>query len=532
MKSKTERSSTPVAAIPVTRRRVLQLGVAAAGAAVAAPYIRQPQTLAAEAEPQVVMGYGLSLVQLDPHKNENMVHESVLRNMYECLVTFSRDLKKMEPELATEWKRLDDKTMQFKLRQNVKFHNGEEFDAEAVKFSIHRMLDPKTGAPLLSTYAIIDHVGVVDKYTANIVTKTPDPALLARLSGFHAIIVPPKYFATASKEDQATKPIGTGPYKFVSWAKDQDLVMEANPAYWGGAPKVKRATVRGIPETGTRVSALMAGDVDIIPAVPPDDIDRINRSGKAKVASIPGNRIVFFALDCRSKPFDSKLVRQAVNYGANMDHIIRTVLKGNGTRVATILNPWYVGFEDEIKPIPYDPEKAKALLKQAGYPQGAEFTFYGTQGRVSKDKEVIEAIVGELAKIGLKGNLKWLDWGTAFTQANAGKLEGIWFRSWGNFMHDADLSLFTNFHSSSTYAKVWQGYKNERLDKILEEARMTMDPAKRAKLCTEAQKILQDDCPSLWAYAIQDIYAINTRVQWMPRTDEKVLYAEMVVAQR
>ncbi|HWT80179.1 MAG TPA: ABC transporter substrate-binding protein, partial [Candidatus Methylomirabilis sp.] len=261
----------------MNRRHLLKL---AAATAVASRSLGGIQAWGAEAESKVVMGYGLALVQLDPHKNENTVHESVLRNMYECLVAFSRDLKRLEPQLATEWKRIDTKTMQFKLRQNVKFHNGEDFDGEAVKFSIHRMLDPTTGAPLLSTYGQIDRVDIVDKFIVNIVTKSPDPALLPRLAGFHTIIVPPKYFATASKEDLATKPIGTGPYKFVSWAKDQDLVMEANPAYWGGAPKIKRVVVQGIPETSTRVSALLAGDVDIIPAVPPDDMDRINKSGK------------------------------------------------------------------------------------------------------------------------------------------------------------------------------------------------------------------------------------------------------------
>jgi peptide/nickel transport system substrate-binding protein len=512
--------------IRISRRHLLKMAASTAGAAAVSPSLGS-RAFGAEAESKVVMGYGLSLVQLDPHRNENTVHESVLRNMYDCLVAFSRDLKRIEPQLATEWKRVNDKTTQFKLRQNVKFHNGEEFDAEAVKFSIHRMLDPKTGAPLLSTYGQIDHVDVVDKYTANIVTKSPDPALLPRLAGFHTIIVPPKYFSTASKEDLATKPIGTGAYKFVSWAKDQDLVMEANPGHWGGAPKIKQVIVRGIPETATRVSALLAGDVDIIPAVPPDDIDRINKSGKARIVSIRGNRIVFFALDCRSKPFDNKLVRQAINYGANTDYIIRTVLKGNGTRVATLLNPWYAGYEDQVKPFPYDPEKAKALLTQAGYPKGVEFTFFGTQGRVPKDKEFIEALVGELAKIGLKGNLKWLDWGTTISQANAGKLDGVWFRSWGNWMHDADNSLFTNCHSSAIYAKVWQGYKNEKLDKVLEDARMTLDAPKRAKLYTEAQRILQDDCPNLWAYAIQDIYAISNKIDWQPRTDEMIWYQEM-----
>jgi hypothetical protein len=228
----------------------------------------------------------------------------------------------------------------------------------------------------------------------------------------------------------------------------------------------------------------MAGDVDIIPAVPPDDIDRINRSGKAKVASIPGNRIVFFALDCRSKPFDNKLVRQAVNYGANIDHIIRTVLKGNGTRVATILNPWYVGYEDEVKPIPYDPEKAKALLRQAGYPQGAEFTFYGTQGRISKDKEVIKAIVNELARSASR-QPEMADWEPPSRRPAPGN-SSIWFRSWG--LHADKLSLF-NLQYRPTPGLA--DFTERTTDKILRRPH-DHGPGE-GQAGTEAQKIC-DDC--------------------------------------
>jgi peptide/nickel transport system substrate-binding protein len=504
-----------------------------AGATAARPFLGGRPVRAAEVgESQVVMGYGVSLVQLDPHKNENMVHESVLRNMYECLVTFSQDLKSSEPQLATEWKRLNDLTVQFKLRQNVKFHNGEDFDADAVKFSLNRMLDPKTQAPLLSMYNTIDRVDVLDKYTVNITTKKADPVLLRRLSGICTIIVPPKYFSTAKPEELATRPIGTGPYKFVSWQKDADLVMEANPNYWGGAPSIKKVIVKGIPETGTRVAALLAGDVDIIPAVPPDDIDRINRSGKARIVTIPGNRVVFYFMDAGKKPTDNKLVRQAVNYGANIDAIIKTVLGGRGYRRATLINPWHVGYDPEIKPFPYDPEKAKALLREAGYPNGVEMNLHQVQGRVPKDKEVGEAIAGELGKVGIKVNLRLMDWGTSFTQASAGKLDGLKFGSWGNIMQDADLSFYGQYHSSTIYSKFFRSYQNPKLDSLMEEARSVLDVGKRTSLYSQVQKILMDDCPDLYCYAIEDVYGINNRIEWQPRTDEYVFYKTMSLAKR
>jgi peptide/nickel transport system substrate-binding protein len=506
---------------------VVKLVGGAVGAAVAGPLLAGCRGIG-EGESRVVVAYGTSVVQLDPHVNNLTVAESILRNMYECLIAFSPDLKSMEPQLATEWKRMDDLTMQFRLRQNVKFHNGEDFDAEAVKFSIQRMLNPATKAPLLSTYGLIDRIDVVDKYTLNVVTKSPDPILLRRMSGFHTIIVPPKYFSTASPEELATKPVGTGPYKFVSWAKDADLVMEANPNHWDGPPKIKKVVVRGIPEAGTRVSALLAGDADIIPAVPPDDIGRINSSGKARAVSIPGNRVVLYFMDVSTKPFDNKLVRQAVNYGGDIDGIIKTVLGGRGYRRATILNPWYPGYNPDIEPFPYDPEKAKTLLKKAGYPNGFDTNMNLIQGRVPKDKEVGEAIAGKLANVGIRCNIKWRDWGTHFGLASAGKLDGISFTSWGNWMHDADNSLFGQFHSSTQYAKkMMNGYRNPELDSLLEQARTTLDQTSRNKLYTEAEKILMDDCPALFGYAIEDIYGISNRVEWTPRSDEMVWHKYM-----
>jgi len=515
----------------VSRRQFMQSVAGTAGVMAAAPISRAFG--AEEGESKIIVAYAANVYQLDPHVNDFMVTESVLRNMYECLLVPSADLKSLEPQLATEWKRINDLTTQFKLRQNVKFHNGEEFDAEAVKFSIHRMLDPKTGALLLSTFNIIDHVDVVDKYTVNVVTKKPDPVLLRRMSILHTIIVPPKYFSTARKEDLASKPVGTGPYKFVSWVKDGDLVMEANPNYWGGAPKVQKVIVRGIPETGTRVSALLARDVDIITAVPPDDIDRINKSGRAKAIAVPGNRIVEYRFDVSAPPTNNKLVRQAMNYGANIDGIIKTVLVGRGYRRATVLNPWHVGFDPDIKPFPYDPEKAKALLREAGYPNGFEITLHQVQGRVPKDKEFGEAMAGELAKIGIKVRMRVTDMGTYATAGAAGKLDGFMFGSWGNLMQDADFMFSGIMHSSTVTSKGYRrGYKNARLDSITEEAAASMDEKKRNQLYSEAQKILMDDCPDLYTYALEDIYGISDRIEWTPRTDEYLFHKDVAIVKK
>lgn len=517
-----------------SRRRFLKMAATAAAVPVLTSCL--PKMASSPAAPvaapdslsQVVLGYGIALATLDPHKNGVIAQESVIRNIYEALVAASADLKTVEPQLATEWKHIDDLTMQFKLRQNVKFHNGEEFDAEAVKASFTRVLNPDTNAPMLGNYSIIDRVDVLDKHTVNIVTKKPDPVLLRRLSGMHTNIMAPKYITTAPADEIATKPSGTGPYRLVSWVKDGDLVMEANLDYWGPAPKIGKVIVRSIPEVGTRISALMAGDVDVIAAVPPDDVERINQSGKARVLTVQGNRIMYWAMGVASPPTNNKLVRQAINYAANIDGIIKTVLRGSGYRRATLINPWHTGYSSEVQPYPYDPEKAKALLAEAGYPNGCDVNMNLVAGRVVKDKEVGEAIAGELAKVGINAKITWHEFGNYVSLASAGKLDGIIFASWGNVMQDADQAMMGLFHSSSGVAKAYQnGYSNPELDAILEQARSELNQAKRVELYTQAQRILLDDAPGIFGYSIEDIYAVNNRIEWQPRSDEMVWFQEM-----
>lgn len=524
----------------LTRRQFVRAAAGIAGAAAAAPLFAacapspaapaasQPQATVPPIKSEIVVAYGVPVVNLDPQVNGVTATESVLRNMYEALLAFAPDMRALQPALATQWTQLDDLTVQFKLRENVKFHNGEEFDANAVKFSIERLLNPDTKVPYLSNYTTIDRVDILDKYTVNIMTKGPDAVFLRRMAGFHTNIVPPKYFSSASAEELASKPVGTGPYKFVSWVKDADLVMQSNSDYWGGEPNIKKVVVRGIPESSTRVAALLAGDVDIITAVPSDDAERINSSGKARVLSVEGNRVVFFYFVVTTPPLENKLVRQALNYGSNIDGVIKTVLGGRGFRRATYANPWYAGADPSVEPFPYDPEKAKALLAEAGHADGFEVNLYTSIGRVAKDKEVAEAVAGELAKIGVRAKVIPLEWGTFVSMNNAGQLDGMWLATWGNYMHDCDISLYTQMHSSTTQTRMFnKGYKNAELDAVLEEARSTIDLTKRTELYTKAQLMAKEDPNAIFGYTNEDMYGVSTRIEWQPRSDEMIWHKDM-----
>jgi peptide/nickel transport system substrate-binding protein len=217
-----------------------------------------------------------------------------------------------------------------------------------------------------------------------------------------------------------------------------------------------------------------------------------------------------------------------MNYAVDWDSVIKYVLAGRGYRRATLLNPWYQCYDTEVKPFPYDPEKAKDLLRQAGFPNGFQITFHVVQGRVPKDKEVGEAMAGMFAKVGIRCNVRIIDVGTYVSQGAAGKLDGLMFGSHGNWMHEPDNSLHNNYFSASQASRMYRGgWKSEEFDKTVEQARYELDGSKRCRLYTQAQKILMDECPDVFAYAIEDVYGVNNRIKWTPRADEMIWYKEM-----
>jgi peptide/nickel transport system substrate-binding protein len=450
--------------------------------------------------------------------------------MYEPLVQFNRDLVTIEPALATEWERIDELTMQFKLREGVTYHNGEPFNAEAVRYSVLRPLSDETPGDSRSTYAIIEDVEVVDEYTVNVITSSPDPALLARMTGFHMTMVAPEW-ASQGPEVVAREAVGTGPYKFVSWSPNEDLVMEANEDYWGEVPSIKRVRLTTIAELATRTAALRSGDVHVAKDMPPEEVMSINESGRARALRAVSNRVPFYYFTVEVEPYDNPLVRQAINYAANVDGVIESILLGNGNRVSTIMAPWIFGFDPTLEPYPHDPEKARQLLEEAGYPDGIDIDMWFRQGRYPKDGEVAEAMCGQMEEAGIRCTPHLLEVTVLDEMQRAKETPGLVYASWGNWFFDADNSFIPLFGCEQAEAFNFDWRRpygcNEEFEEVIQAARIELDEATRAELYAEAQRILYEDAGALFMYHLVDIFGVDNWVNWEPRHDEMIWAHEM-----
>jgi peptide/nickel transport system substrate-binding protein len=482
---------------------------------------------------ELILAWGteqLTTHGIDPQLHVGTIAETKLRHMYEPLVKFERDLTTISPCLAVAWERLDDLTVQFQLREGVTFHNGEPFNAEAAAYSVMRPLSDETPGDARSTYTIISGVDIIDDMTVNVKTSKPDPALLARMTGFHMTMVEPKW-ASQGPEVVAREAVGTGPYKLVSWAPNEDLVVEANEEYWGGAPSIKRVRMTTIVEQATRVAALRAGDVHVAKDMPPEEIDLINETTRSRAVRAVSNRVPFYWFAMDLEPYNNPLVRQAVNYAANVDGVIEAIVLGNANRVATVLGPWIFGVDPTLEPYPHDPERAKELLVEAGYPDGIDIEIHHIQGRYPKDREVAEAMAQEMAKADIRCTPRLWE-SAAFTAAqDAKETTGLIFASWGNWIFDADNTLVPLF-GCEAYEQFGQDYRrpyicNAELEEVLQAARVELDVQTRLDLYAQAQRIMYDDGAALFMYQLVDMFGVDNWVKWEPRHDEMMWAHEM-----
>ena len=512
-------------------RRAAQFGAGAAlaGAAIDLLAACGPTGSTSAGNKQLVIAQGLDPETLDAQGSTTQATLNVSTQVNENLVEidYSQGSKGLQimPLLLTSWKQVDNTTMQVELRNNVKFTNGEAWDANALKFNIERLQNPATKSPAKSYVDVIDHVEVVSATTAKIVTKAPSPNLLMRLSKVY--IVPPKYTQSDNGASLAKKPIGTGPFTFVEWVKDDHITLKANPDYWGGKPKLDQVLFKPIPEDATRVASLKSGQSDIITNLPISEIQSVSSAQNLAFSKVPSLRLMFVILDAtNNSAVKDKRVRQALNYAVDKNALIQNTFQGNAIILqGQALSQEYFGFNPNLKAVPYDPAKAKQLLADAGYANGLTVTLWSPQGRYVLDKETSEAISGQLAKVGVTANVQTRDWATYVKMLIDKTLTPTAFIGYSTFP-DADDQLGIN-ETGNTYSY----YANSAFDQIMKQARTTIDATQRQQLYAQATQLMADDSPYIYLWQQVDTYGANKRVNgWTPRPDERIMLAQTSVS--
>jgi ABC-type transport system substrate-binding protein len=463
---------------------------------------------------EITVALGTDVGSLDPRISFNVPGESQLQTMYETLVGLDPNGRVL-PKLAESWEMKENPPqIKFKLRKNVKFHNGEPFTAESVKYTLESIVAPESKSPKKPFLAQIAGVDVVDPYTAIVKMKSFNRDLLRTLTLF-PVMMPAK----ASKElgdKMATTIIGTGPYKFVEYRSGEKLVVTANPDYWGKKPQLPKITFRIIPEHGTRLVALESGEAMMINNLPIDQIDRLAKSPNIEILAAPTARVVTLAVRMDRKPLDDVRVRHALNYAINKEELIKTILGGRAQIANSPLPPMCFGADPTMKPWPYDPAKAKELLTQAGYPNGFKLKFGTPVGRFLQDKQISEAIAGYLEKVGIKTELDTPEFATyvAETMKKDGKYD-IFLFAWGYQTLDPHWGFGTLYHSRFATRTA---YNNPKVDELLDKARQVADEQDATKIYIEVQKIIWGDASMVWLYYQPDIIGVNKRFKGIERT--------------
>lgn len=445
-------------------------------------------------------------ISLDPLKEFSEKYYTIIQQIFDSLVRFSPE-GKVEPSLAVAWRWVDDLTVEFELRKDVQFHNGEPFNADSVKFSIEKLIDPRSGFPGAGFLHSIAGVEVVDPHAVRIKTKYPDGILIHRLAGL-VPIMPPKYIAEHGQEHFGAHPVGTGAFRFLEWdRRDPQIVLGANEGYWvAGFPKWKRLVFKFIPQQ-MQVEKLLSGDVDVVTELPGTDTLRVMKSGMATVVKKASFYTPASSLNTRTGPLADKRVRQALNYALNKEHLVRYDLLGNGTPLATLTLPGESGHNPDLRPYPYDIKKAKRLLKEAGHSGGFHLkALVKVQGL-----RTMRIIADHMSKVGITVDITT----TTDTEAVRDMSKRPWDWVFAGCPDPISHSFFIQFiflSSLSPFSVTGDAAYDARLAKMAG----TIDPRRQLELGLELDRYVHDQALSLFTYQRIKTHGVRNGVRFIP----------------
>ncbi|MGC4105887.1 MAG: ABC transporter substrate-binding protein [Thermomicrobiales bacterium] len=490
-----------------------------------------PGSVRAQDSATLTIAFNLDPSTLNPMQTTNIAEESVAAAAIEKLALFDATTLDVIPWLAESWTFLDDKTFQIVLKTGITFSNGEVFDAEAAKFSITTWAASPTmaqSASQIEGYAI----AVIDATTLRITTPNPVPTL-PTLLGRYMYMVPPAYYQEVGEDGFAAAPIGTGPFTFESRRAAQDVTFVRNPNWWRGSHPIEKVIFRVMPEELSRATAIEAGEVDIAYYISDSLADRLKSASGVTVYSIDGLRKFISAFNAEmagGEPLLDPNVRLALNYAVDVDGLIEYVFSNQATRLeGQYALPGEFGFNPDITAYGYDPDLAKQMLADAGYPDGFSLTYAYTLGRYPKDKEVGEIIATYLQEVGLTVEQKPLEWGEFDTQRKEQTLGHIFQVG---LLLTPDLNETFNYMA---YGKEVRGGPmltwSDEWWALYEQSKTTVDANERAGIYHQMLQIEHEEPYGIYLYAPIDFHAASDRVLgFKPRKDQALLLHDLSLA--
>jgi peptide/nickel transport system substrate-binding protein len=465
------------------------------------------------------VGFTSDLTNMDPHMHNARFQIIFQYHVNDNLGVRDPNTNRIVPHLATSWKPVEPTTWELELRKDVKFHNGDLFDAEVVKWNWERVINPEQKSQQKGNHEAIKGVEVVDTHKVRVHTTSPYPVFVERLQNFQ--FISPKVAKEKGDTWLAENVIGTGPYKLVEWKRDQYALTERNDDYWGPKPAFKQFRYVMIPEITTQIAELLNGNLDVIRGLPTDQVAAIDNSGRAKVTTHPILRVGYVRMDAEGRtapnPFQDVRVRHAANHAVDIDTIIKSLQPG-GDRTPAFVNPLHFGFDASIKAHEFDPEKAKKLLADAGHPNGIDVTWnMVTTNIMPNAKSVYETMQQQLGKVGIRVKFQMHEARANDERNRAGQNGPMHEGSWGSYsVFDADGILWDMLHSTSPFSY----YENKELDKLLLDARSTLDEGVRKDLYSKAQKLIREEAPVIFMWGYHQLWGVNNGVNWTPDADE------------
>lgn len=471
------------------------------------------------AQSQLVIVSGTDAVTLDAHYITDSPSATVAEHIVEPLLELTPE-GEIVPHLAESYDvSTDGRVWTLRLRRGVTFHDGTPFNAEAVKYNIERIIDPANAVTFAFLLNAVSEVRVVDEYTVQLVTDEPFAPMINHLTHSATGMQSPTAMQLYG-DDYGLNPVGTGPFVFKTWVAGDHITLARNDAYWGEPAKVDEVVFRVVPEDGPRMLMVQTGEAHVAVRVPPEMADLLDRDPNISVVRTPSVRVIYVALNNYQKadgppnPFADARVRQAINYAVDNEAINQFILSGVGRALDAPIAPGVFGYQP-IRKYEYDPQRARELLAEAGYPNGFRTQLYAPSGRYLKDIEVAETIQAQLAEVGIVADIVTMEWATYLDvtgQAAEVNPAPMIMLGWGTVTGDADYGLYPLFHTDQWVpgGSSRSFYTNSEVDRLLELARANPDAGVRQEAYREAMTLIMDDAPWLFLHAEVQLTAVRT----------------------